>query len=238
VSAEPPAARTRGKPEVQRSRILNAAVEVFSRVGVTDASVGDIAAAAGVSRTLLYHYFPGKAEMVEALQLEAVAEIEKLVADARARGGSPAEQVTFMVHGYHDTLTARPSIVTSLTCGLASPPRDSQPGLERRIRRLRRSLLAWIEGLRPSLRDDIDPDELLLACLGALTIWFLPTPLGAALGARPGTNGRRLEAHKAAVTAILLDGLLSPGRAPGERPGFPGSRGSHDPQPHRPPHDR
>jgi AcrR family transcriptional regulator len=214
VIAEPPASRTREKPEVQRSRILNAAVDVFGRVGVTEASVRDIAAAAGVSRTLLYHYFPGKTEMVEALQLEAVAEIEKLVADARALGGSPAEQIKFMVHGYHDTLTARPSIVTSLTCGLANPPHDPQAGLERRIRKLRRSLLTWIEGLRPSLRDDIDPDELLLICLGALTIWFFPTPLGTVLGARPGTRGRRLEAHKAAVTATLVDGLLRPGQTP------------------------
>jgi AcrR family transcriptional regulator len=227
VSAESPAARTREKPEVQRSRILNAAVDVFGRVGVTEASVGDIAATAGVSRTLLYHYFPGKAEMVEALQLQAIAEIEKLVTDTRALSGSPAQQIKFMVDGYHDTLTARPSIVTTLTCDLASPPRDPPPGLEKRLRKLRRSLLAWIESLRPSLRDDIAPDQLLLVCLGALTIWFLPTPLGAILGARPGTRGRRLETHKAAVTAILLDALLRPEQTTQECPdsqGEPPSR--------------
>jgi AcrR family transcriptional regulator len=200
--------RTRERPEVQRAKILEAAVEVFSRRGVADASVGDIASAARISRTLLYHYFPGKTEIVEALQLEAIAEVQGLVAAMRARGGTAAQQIEFLVNQYHDVLTARPVIVNLLACGPASTPETVTPKVGRQLRQLRHSLVDWIQAL-PEIRTDIDATHLLLVGLGALSSWFYPTPLAHAIGARPGTKGRGLEAQKAAVAAVLVCGLLS-----------------------------
>lgn len=200
--------RTRERPEVQRAKILEAAVEVFNRRGVADASVGDIASAAGISRTLLYHYFPGKTEIVEALQLQAIAEIQELVGAMRARGGTAAEQISFLVDQYHDVLTARPVIVNLLACGPALTPETATSRVHQRLRKLRKSLTEWIEAL-PEVRTDIEAAPLLLVGLGALSSWFYPTPLAHALGARPGRTGRMLKAQKAAVAAVLVRGLLS-----------------------------
>jgi len=48
----------------RRSRILEGAGKAFLRFGFERASLADIAAGSGVSRTALYHYFPGKDEIL------------------------------------------------------------------------------------------------------------------------------------------------------------------------------
>jgi AcrR family transcriptional regulator len=51
----------------RRRRILDGARAAFLRFGFERASMADIAAGAGVSRTALYHYFPGKEEVLRAV---------------------------------------------------------------------------------------------------------------------------------------------------------------------------
>ena len=51
----------------RRSRILDGARTAFLRFGFERSSMADIAAGAGVSRTALYHYFPGKEEVLRAV---------------------------------------------------------------------------------------------------------------------------------------------------------------------------
>jgi AcrR family transcriptional regulator len=51
----------------RRSRILAGARTAFLRFGFERASIADIACGAGVSRTALYHYFPGKEDVLRAV---------------------------------------------------------------------------------------------------------------------------------------------------------------------------
>lgn len=51
----------------RRSRILEGARAAFLRFGFERASMADIAAGAGVSRTALYHYFPSKEDVLRAV---------------------------------------------------------------------------------------------------------------------------------------------------------------------------
>ena len=57
----------------RRSRILDGARAAFLRFGFERASMADIASGAGVSRTALYHYFPGKEEVLRAVIDELLA---------------------------------------------------------------------------------------------------------------------------------------------------------------------
>lgn len=63
----------------RRSGIVRAAVDVFLRYGYARTTMGDIAAAAGVSRPTLYDAFPGKEEVfaaaVEELDMQSYAEM-------------------------------------------------------------------------------------------------------------------------------------------------------------------
>ncbi|OYU16371.1 MAG: hypothetical protein CFE37_01455 [Alphaproteobacteria bacterium PA4] len=64
-------------PQDRRQSIVTAALSAFSRFGYRRAAMADIAAAAGVSRPLLYTVFPNKAAVFRALA-------EALLADAVA----------------------------------------------------------------------------------------------------------------------------------------------------------
>jgi AcrR family transcriptional regulator len=56
-------ARRRLSPDARRAELLRAGERVFTEKAFDDASIEDIAAAAGVSKNLLYHYFAGKREL-------------------------------------------------------------------------------------------------------------------------------------------------------------------------------
>jgi AcrR family transcriptional regulator len=56
--------RVRMSTDDRREQLLSAGVELFSRRSHTDVSIEEIAEAAGVSKGLLYHYFPTKRDFI------------------------------------------------------------------------------------------------------------------------------------------------------------------------------
>jgi AcrR family transcriptional regulator len=71
--------------DTQRQRILQAALELFARKGLAASGSAEIAAAAGVSSGLIYHYFPSKEAIYVALvrrAMEAATELTQSVLEA------------------------------------------------------------------------------------------------------------------------------------------------------------
>lgn len=62
--------RRRLSKDARRAEILDAGERVFSQKAFEDVSIDDIAAAAGISKNLLYHYFAGKRELYLAVIAE------------------------------------------------------------------------------------------------------------------------------------------------------------------------
>lgn len=58
--------RRRMGVEERRQQLIGVALELFSRRSPDDVSIDEIASAAGISRPLVYHYFPGKLSLYEA----------------------------------------------------------------------------------------------------------------------------------------------------------------------------
>ncbi len=52
--------------EERRQQLIGVALDLFSRRSPDDVSIDEIASAAGISRPLVYHYFPGKLSLYEA----------------------------------------------------------------------------------------------------------------------------------------------------------------------------
>jgi AcrR family transcriptional regulator len=52
--------------EERRQQLIGVALHLFSRRSPDEVSIDEIAAAAGISRPLVYHYFPGKLSLYEA----------------------------------------------------------------------------------------------------------------------------------------------------------------------------
>ncbi|MGA4842395.1 TetR/AcrR family transcriptional regulator [Streptomyces sp. G45] len=58
--------RRRMGVEERRQQLIGVALELFSHRSPDDVSIDEIASAAGISRPLVYHYFPGKLSLYEA----------------------------------------------------------------------------------------------------------------------------------------------------------------------------
>src|ERR671936_319407 len=67
-------ARTRLDVEARRAQLLEMGIELFSSRPYEDVWVEEIAERAGVSRGLLYHYFPTKRDFFIAVVRKAVGE--------------------------------------------------------------------------------------------------------------------------------------------------------------------
>jgi AcrR family transcriptional regulator len=61
--------------EERRQQLIGVALELFSQRSPDDVSIDEIAAAAGISRPLVYHYFPGKLSLYEAALKRAAEDL-------------------------------------------------------------------------------------------------------------------------------------------------------------------
>lgn len=90
--------------EDQRAQIVAAAAREFAQRGYTAATMNEIAAASGVSKATLYHYYPSKPALLEHIVRAHVARLEALVDEVAAlRLEAPAhlrELITRFMQAY------------------------------------------------------------------------------------------------------------------------------------------
>ncbi|MFF5566680.1 TetR/AcrR family transcriptional regulator [Streptomyces sp. NPDC012623] len=67
--------RRRMGVEERKRQLIGVALELFSHRSPDEVSIDEIAAAAGISRPLVYHYFPGKQSLYEAAVRRAADEL-------------------------------------------------------------------------------------------------------------------------------------------------------------------
>ncbi len=61
--------------EERREQLIGVALELFARRSPDEVSIDEIASAAGISRPLVYHYFPGKLSLYEAALKRAAEDL-------------------------------------------------------------------------------------------------------------------------------------------------------------------
>ncbi|WP_028802141.1 TetR/AcrR family transcriptional regulator [Streptomyces sp. 142MFCol3.1] len=82
TSQAPTPAYRRLSVEERRSQLLDAALSLFAQRAPEEVSLDDVAEAAGVSRPLVYRYFPGgKQQLYEAALRSAATELEQCFAE-------------------------------------------------------------------------------------------------------------------------------------------------------------
>ena len=70
--------RTRLPVDERRAQLLELAAGLFARHSFDELTMDAIAREAGISKPLLYHYFPGKQELFEATLAQAAEEVREL----------------------------------------------------------------------------------------------------------------------------------------------------------------
>jgi len=91
-------AYTRLRVDERRRQLLDAGTALFDRYAYEEISMRQIAEAAGVSKALLYHYFPSKTDLFKAAVAEAASELQQVIEPSGE--GTPLEQLAGSLDAY------------------------------------------------------------------------------------------------------------------------------------------
>jgi AcrR family transcriptional regulator len=169
--------RVRARQARRRAEILRAALEAFRDKGYHATTLDDIACRLGIRNTALYHYFADKEAILYACHQESLAELERMLEDARQHGRDARGRLAFLVREHVrvmiDTLAASPLAfeVSSLT------PTHQDEVIRRRdqYERAVRDLIT--EGIDAGEFRALDPKTATFAILGAINWiarWYRP----------------------------------------------------------------
>src|SRR3954464_4938332 len=113
--------RARLSTDARREQLVALGIEIFSERPFDEVSIDDIAAAAGISKGLLYHYFPSKRDFYVAVIRSAADEMQALTEpdpelEPRARLAAALERYLEYVE------THARGYATVLRAGIGSDP--------------------------------------------------------------------------------------------------------------------
>jgi AcrR family transcriptional regulator len=94
----PEPAYTRLQVDERRRQLIEAGSRLFAEHSYEEISMREIAQAAGISKPLLYHYFPSKIELFKAAVADQAAELQRVITPDRT--GSARQQLTDSLDAY------------------------------------------------------------------------------------------------------------------------------------------
>ena len=113
-------AYTRLNVDERRRQLLEAGKVLFAEYAFEEISMRQIAEAAGISKPLLYHYFPSKIELFKAAVADQAKELQALIEPSRE--GSPFEQLSASLDAYLAWIEANSRAWTKLMRSAATLP--------------------------------------------------------------------------------------------------------------------
>jgi len=206
-----------------REKILEVAEARFAQRGFAGVGMRELALAAGLGKSSLFHHFPTKAELWVAVLERVIARIEAHVLPALAAAGAALARIERAVDALIDALAEHPatarlllrSLVEEDALDAAEPP--GAAAVEARIQ----ALVARFAGLLGAgveageLRPASAPDAV-HTLIGATVYHFASGEFGEAVFGAPLFSAEAVARRKREVKELLLHGLASPSCAPKE----------------------
>ncbi|MEA2197231.1 MAG: hypothetical protein QOJ25_1282 [Solirubrobacteraceae bacterium] len=113
-------AYTRLQVDERRRQVVEAGSKIFAEHAFEEISMRQIAEAAGISKPLLYHYFPSKLELFKAAVAERAGELQRLIEPTGE--GTPFEQLTRSLDAYLEWIENNSRAWTKLMRSAATVP--------------------------------------------------------------------------------------------------------------------
>ena len=104
----------------RRAQLLEVGTELFSKHSFEELSMAQIAREAGISKALLYHYFPSKEEFFKAALGQAAAELAERTAPDESL--APVEQLRASTRAFVDWIGQRGATYAKLLESLGAVP--------------------------------------------------------------------------------------------------------------------
>jgi AcrR family transcriptional regulator len=144
----------------RRENILRAAARLYARRGFQGASVADLAKACKASKSLIYHYFPSKEDILHEVMTAHLDELVTAATEA-TRSGSPQEKLRALTEAFMRLYVGAQDdhkVLLNELENLAPKRRAEVIGKQRRI-------IAAVEELIGEIRPETGPLALPLAML-------------------------------------------------------------------------
>ncbi len=189
----------RGRPGYDRTEVLRQAVALFNEQGYDATPVADLTDRLGLSKSALYHHFRSKEEILQIALETALSGLEGVLSEAVASGGTASDQLTSVISGAVEVLSAELPSVT-LLLRLRGNSEVERAALARR-RTFDQRVTALVRGAQEDglIRSDVDAavaTRLVFGMINSLVEWYRP-------GGREDAAGI---AHD--VLNVALEGLL------------------------------
>ncbi len=200
-------------PTDTRWRILQAAMHLFWEKGYGSTSIADILTRAGVNSGSLYHFFPGKQDLLIAVLDTYLGGIDQMLLEPAWRGvDDPIEKIFKLLAGYRQALQQTDCTYGCPIGSLALEIHEPDPPVRER---LARNFSNWTEAIEQRLveaGDRLPPD----VDRRALAEFVLTTMEGGVMLAR---SYRDIAYFDRAVGELrnYFQRLLRPAKAPARR---------------------
>lgn len=192
---------------VRRTYIVRTAAGLFSSHGYTSTSIREVAAAVGLSKPGLYHYFPTKEAILEEIAEGAIESLLAHLERAMVTPGRTVDRLRELVVGRVEVIGENHDALKVFWQERARLGPEANARLNRRMHHYHEEAISLIrdgqaEGV---VRRDLDPQMAMLGLLGMTGwayLWFKPTGR---------LTAREIGEH---FWSLMSAGLLADGQAP------------------------
>lgn len=202
-SATRPAHRQRLSAEQRREQLIRATVSVVSRLGYQNASLTAVAAEAGLSKGLLWHYFADGDELMEATARATLVTLRETVAADLDLSAPIPQVIRAAIHraaALHQTHRAELRAIREIVDNLRHPDGTHRLGIDEYEQTYQLQAALFQRGQDEGSLRHLDTRYLAVTYQGAVDAML------SYLDARPDTDADR---YATTVADILLDGITT-----------------------------
>ncbi len=202
-SAARPARRQRLSAEQRREQLIRATVAVISRLGYQNASLAAVAAEAGMSKGLLWHYFADGEELMEATARATLINLRETVAADLDLSAPIPQVIRAAIHraaALHQSHRAELRAMREIVDNLRHPDGTHRLGLKEYEQTYQQQAALFQRGQDEGSLRRVDTRYLAVTYQGAVDAML------SYLDAHPDTDADR---YAATVADILLDGITT-----------------------------
>ncbi len=163
--------------EAKSQAIMDCAAVLFAKEGYPSAKLQDVAKACGATKSMLYHYFPTKDDLLLAMLKEHLQKVVQSVETALEQGGSPRDRMLALVQAYtQKSIQSRRRHMVAMQDVKYLPKAKQAPLIELQ-RQITERVAELLRALNPDLPDDVYKpySMMLIGMLNWTDVWYQPS---------------------------------------------------------------
>jgi len=201
------APRTPRDPEATRTALVEAAEEIFLQKGFGNTSLSEIAKRAGITKSLIHHYFGSKEGLWREVKTRRFMHYAQRQMEMLQQAQPSAELLKASVAFYFDFLRRNPQIVRVLAWMFLEQDQKECMDIDREL------IAQGVENIRATqalgqLRKDIDPRFIVFVFIGLCQHWFQDKGHFMESFGTQGLGEDLDEAYLGTIIKIFFEGIL------------------------------